>query len=244
MGNSNLTSEFVLHNVDTVTVGLRQEDCYINATAMESAHKAKTGISRRVTHWLENKRTQETLEHLSTVVGIPTIELIQVFQGAPETGGGTWIHPKLAVRFGMWLSDDFGFLVETWVQDWQKPIQPQPTLPRSFAEALQLAADQAKAIELQEIQIKLLEEDNERQAEAIDELFDYSSIIRIAKFNNCCETNFNWRKLVAASKALNVEAKKVPCPRYVTKNLYSHDAWRLVYPEYNLPETTTLTIAH
>lgn len=27
--------------------------------------------------------------------------------GAPETGGGTWLHPKLAVRFAQWLDIDF-----------------------------------------------------------------------------------------------------------------------------------------
>lgn len=116
------------------------------------------------------------------------------------------------------------------------------TLPQSFAEALQLAADQQKAIELQEAQIKLLEADNERQAEAIDELFEYSSIIRVAKFNGCSEKAFAWHKLKAASKAIGVEIKKVPCPRFGEKSLYSHDAWRLAYPEYRLPETTTLRL--
>lgn len=27
--------------------------------------------------------------------------------GAPETGGGTWLHPKLAVIFARWLDIDF-----------------------------------------------------------------------------------------------------------------------------------------
>ena len=32
---------------------------------------------------------------------------IQTQTGDPETGGGTWLHPKLAVPFARWLSDDF-----------------------------------------------------------------------------------------------------------------------------------------
>lgn len=111
--------------------------------------------------------------------------------------------------------------------------------------ALELAREQVKLleqIELQQAQIKLLEADNERQAEAIDELFEHSSIIRVAKYNGCSEKAFSWHKLKAASKALNAEIKQVPCPRFVTKNLYSHDAWRLAYPEYRLPETTTIRI--
>ncbi len=41
-----------------------------------------------------------------------------MFRGSPENGGGTWIHPKLAIRFGIWLSDEFGYLVEEWVEQW------------------------------------------------------------------------------------------------------------------------------
>lgn len=41
-----------------------------------------------------------------------------MFQGSPESGGGTWLHPKLSVRFAMWLSVDFGYQVEIWVQEW------------------------------------------------------------------------------------------------------------------------------
>ncbi|BAT56824.1 KilA-like protein (plasmid) [Nostoc sp. NIES-3756] len=64
------------------------------------------------------ERTKETLNHLSSITGIPVIELYQSFRGSPENGGGTWIHPKLAVRFGIWLSDEFGYQVEQWVEEW------------------------------------------------------------------------------------------------------------------------------
>ncbi|RCJ17963.1 hypothetical protein A6770_33430 [Nostoc minutum NIES-26] len=96
----------------------RQRDGYINATALTSAYKLATGKRRDVSDWLENKRTLETLSHLSSNTGIPVFELYQVFQGSPENGGGTWIHPKLAVRFGIWLSDEFGYQVEQWVEEW------------------------------------------------------------------------------------------------------------------------------
>lgn len=118
----------------------------------------------------------------------------------------------------------------------------EPEKPKT---ALELAKEQVKlleALELLELQNKALLEETDRLAEAVDELFDYSSIIRIAKYNNCSEKAFSWRVLKSASEALNLEIKKVPCPRYETKNIYSHDAWRLAYPGYNLPETTTLII--
>jgi hypothetical protein len=58
------------------------------------------------------------LKQLENCNILPLIELYQVFQGSPETGEGTWIHPKLAIRFGIWLSDEFGYLVEEWVEQW------------------------------------------------------------------------------------------------------------------------------
>lgn len=111
----------------------------------------------------------------------------------------------------------------------------QYRIPQTYSEAL-LEAGRLAAENEQ------LQKENEQLSEAVDELFNYSSIIRIAKFNNCSEKEFSWRKLKSLSKAMNVEIKKVPCPRFETKNLYSHDVWRFAYPNYKLPETTTLVI--
>jgi prophage antirepressor-like protein len=112
-------------------------------------------------------------------------------------------------------------------------------------ENLKLAEQQVALLEKMELleeQKQLLEAENYALSEAVDELFEYSSIIRVAKFNDVRETSFNWRLLKAASNKLGLEIKKVPSPRFEFQNLYHHQAWRLAYPEYRLPETTTLTI--
>ncbi len=123
-------------------------------------------------------------------------------------------------------------------------------VPQTYGEALieagKLAIENERLIkesELKNAQIEILEAETERQAEIIDELFDYSSIIRIAKYNGRDEKAFNWRSLKAASVVLKLEIKQAPCSRFVTKNLYHHDAWRLAYPGYRMPETTTLVIS-
>ena len=113
--------------------------------------------------------------------------------------------------------------------------------------ALELAREQVKLLErmeLLEAEKALLEADNKELATAVDELFEYSSIIRVAKFNRICEKNFKWQTLKAASVKLGLEVKRVPCPRFEYKLLYSHQAWRLAYPNARLPETTTLVINH
>jgi hypothetical protein len=37
--------------------------------------------------------------------------------GAPENGGGTWLHPKLAVAFARWLDVDFSIWCDTKIDD-------------------------------------------------------------------------------------------------------------------------------
>jgi hypothetical protein len=116
--------------------------------------------------------------------------------------------------------------------------------PLTYIEALEAHLKSVKEAELLKLEVKLLEEETVRLSEVVDELFDYSSIIRIAKYNGVPETTFKWRILKAASIKMGYEIKKVPCPRFVEKNLYAHDVWRLAYPGYKLPDTTTLVINH
>lgn len=112
--------------------------------------------------------------------------------------------------------------------------------------ALELAKEQVKLLEQIEVQNQIIESQNQdllRQAEVIDELFNYSSIIRVAKFNKCSEKKFSYHRLKAVSQQMGIEIKKVPSPRFEYQNLYSHDAWRVAYPDYQLPETVTLRVA-
>lgn len=118
------------------------------------------------------------------------------------------------------------------------------TTPGSYKEALKALVAEIEAKEQLEAENALLEEENHLLSDALDELFDYSSIVRVAKFNKVHESNFSWRPLKAMSVKMGVEIKQVPDARYVTKNLYSHDVWRVVYPGFLLPETTTLVINH
>jgi hypothetical protein len=117
-------ANIILHQIGNTAVGLNSENGYVNATAMAAGHKERTGQRKDVHDWLKLKRTKETLEHLSAVTGKVVTELYQVFQGGIPEKQGTWIHPRLAVRFGMWLSDDFGLTVENWVADWNGAKQP------------------------------------------------------------------------------------------------------------------------
>ena len=150
--------EIIAHNVSGVIVEHRSSDDYINATALVKAYQQATGNRRDVSEWLSNKRTQESFNHLSAKTGIPVIQLCQAFRGSPENGGGTWLHPRLAVRFAMWLSDDFGYMVEEWfVKQVENSSQLSPVTPlEALAAIVQQMVEQERKIRQQEVQLNEL----------------------------------------------------------------------------------------
>jgi hypothetical protein len=59
-----------------------------------------------------------------------------LIQSRPGKGGGSWIHPDLAVPFATWLSVEFEFRVSEWVQEWMKTGQNPIVAERIRAEYL------------------------------------------------------------------------------------------------------------
>lgn len=118
-------SDNIVHQIGSVLVGVRREDGYINATAMSKGYLEQTGQRRDVSEWLSNSRTKNTLQHLSSKTGIPVAALFTRVSGGTPDKQGTWIHPRLATRFAMWLSDDFGLMIEDWVAEWNQAKNTQ-----------------------------------------------------------------------------------------------------------------------
>jgi len=226
----------------------QREDGYVNLGELCATHGKKFGNWSRLESAKDYlKALAETLthseSHICTSDGM-------VVSGFDASGGksGTWGHPLVAIEVARWINPAFGVWcnmhIKTLVETGKTEIsQSQLQLPQSYLEALKALVVVEEEKQLLLAEKALLEEENHALAEAVDELFDYSSIIRIAKFNGVSESGFSWRSLKAVSIKLGKEVKRVPCPRYEFKNLYSHDVWRVCYPEYKLPETTTLVIA-
>ncbi len=75
------------------------EEGWINAT--EIAEK----FGKRLDHWMENQETRVYITALDKHLNTPNSgDLARTKRGR---NGGTWLHPKLAVAFGRWLSPDF-----------------------------------------------------------------------------------------------------------------------------------------
>lgn len=79
------------------------EDGWFNATSVAKK------FGKRPETWLRTEEVQKLISKISiTLYGvIEQNQIVIVKRGSPEAGGGTWMHPKLAVHFAYWLNVDF-----------------------------------------------------------------------------------------------------------------------------------------
>jgi len=115
----------VIRDVNGVVVEQRKNDGYLNATALAKAYEKASGIRKDVRDWMLTDRAKSYIELLSAKTGIPVLVLAQVKKGGNSPG--TWIHPKLSIPFGTWLSVEFEMLVSEWIEEWMtsayNPVQ-------------------------------------------------------------------------------------------------------------------------
>lgn len=102
----------IQHEVNNSVIEQRASDGYIHATALCKAAGRLWADYKRL------GRTQSFLEALSADMGIPISDLIQEVKGGAPSLQGTWIHPKVAINLGMWLSPEFEVKVTNWVHEW------------------------------------------------------------------------------------------------------------------------------
>jgi hypothetical protein len=226
-------SDFILHNINGLSIGLRQLDGYVNATRLTQAYKEQTGKRRDVANWLENKRTQEMLKHLSSVTVIPVTELYQVVQGGVPENQGTWIHPKLATRFAIWLSDDFGLMVENWVEEWMtQKVKPQAELTPAEAilQMAQFMVEQERKTKELEAKLALESQRNDQIEELVKQhdaelerihkpCGDYFTVMGYARLKGVTGISLKManslgRKASAKCRELGLEIEQVRDPRF------------------------------
>jgi hypothetical protein len=71
---------------------------WFNATA------AAEKFGKLPANWLSLPSTDSYIDSMSRALNIGKSDIIKTSRGR---NGGTWMHPKLAVAFARWLSDDF-----------------------------------------------------------------------------------------------------------------------------------------
>ena len=96
-----------------------------NADGWFNATEAARKHGKRLDHWMG---TAETLDYIraldealtgkeSRIVHTRENGYVKASQARADRGGGTWLHPKLAVAFARWLSAKFGVWCDLQIDD-------------------------------------------------------------------------------------------------------------------------------
>ena len=96
-------------------ISRRTTDGFVNATAMCKAN------GKEWSKYRESDRCQTYLDALAETSGIRMFDLIQSRQGH---GGGTWVHPQVAVDLARWISAPFAVWMDGWFLESVQGKQP------------------------------------------------------------------------------------------------------------------------
>ena len=101
--------EYFTQVFNGVIIRQRKSDGFVDATAM-----CRVGKGKKMNAWRMNKTTNLYLVALSGLVGIPACDLIQSSKTRSDVGGGSWVHPHVAIHLAMWISPIFATEVVVW----------------------------------------------------------------------------------------------------------------------------------
>ena len=89
------------------------------------ATKLADRFGKRIDHWLDNADTLEYIqaldEHLtgdeSKILDTRNSGYVKTSKARVDRGGGTWLHPKLAIHFARWLSAKFSVWCDARIEE-------------------------------------------------------------------------------------------------------------------------------
>ena len=143
--SSEITLKPYIHNGQSVQIPFLS-DAFFNATV------AARVFGKRPENWLRTAETKAYIEAVARKSVTEQNQLVKVVQGGSPNEQGTWLHPKLGISFARWLNPDFAVWADEQVEF---ILHGQPvSLPRSYAEALRLYADQVERNEQQQRELE------------------------------------------------------------------------------------------
>ena len=118
------SKQLVSHHVQGNLVEQRVADGYVNATALCKA------AGKRVNNYLRADSTKAFVKALEVDTRIRATELIQVVRGGFPEIQGTWVHPRVAIHLGQWLSPRFAVRMTGIVFDWMDGLRRHQAMER------------------------------------------------------------------------------------------------------------------
>jgi phage antirepressor YoqD-like protein len=116
-----------------------RSDRYVSLTDMAQAS------GKQFSGWNRLESTKSYLATLSRSMQISIDVLVQAKTTGLNEDRGTWGHPKVAIRFAQWCSDEFAVQVDIWTDELMTTgkveLAPQqqptaPSLPQDYEEAV------------------------------------------------------------------------------------------------------------
>jgi KilA-N domain/P63C domain len=103
-------SDLILREYNGKKIRIR-EDRYVCLTDMAKASGKMYG------NWRKTEPSQLYLAALSRSILLGIDLLIETVSSGPNSTRGTWAHPKVALRFAQWCSEEFAVQVDTWIDE-------------------------------------------------------------------------------------------------------------------------------
>lgn len=224
-------SSLVVREFNGKQIEQRPDDGYMDATAMCKA----TG--KKWSHYWANTTTKDFVQALAESTGIPAESLVEMQSGR---GGGTYVHPKLAMHLAQWCSPKFAVVVSGWVLDilttGRAELAPTPADPilamietakatylMQVEQAKKLAAVESKVDAVQQTASRALQQATAAQKTA-DSQYGYFTVLAYAKRTgreiSVGEASRVGKCLSDRLRAAGGEPQKISDPRFGFVNLY------------------------
>jgi len=146
------------YNGNNVTMRVRKGVVYVNLTEVAKAFPCKN-----LSQIINSQEIMDYCDKFSKLQNYSFADLLIVRKGAPDLGGGTWAHQRVALRVAQKLSTEFSIWVDERIEELlttgHSSLQHQYPVPQSYGEALMLAAQQQMQIEEQQKRIEQKQEE-------------------------------------------------------------------------------------
>lgn len=138
---------------NTVTFFDKNGTLYVNATEMAKPF----GDKKRPSFWLRTSSASEYISAICDVQKCTSADLQRVTKGGNEEQG-TWFQKDVAMEFARWLSPKFALWcnqrIEELLTRGHVEVVQNFSIPKTYAEALRMAAEQAEAVERQRVELE------------------------------------------------------------------------------------------